>query len=273
MKTHQPIAAPGSILAAALLIGAAPVQAIVGGISTSSFMQVASGVQITDNWVLTASHLNYAVGSTFTDGYGSATVAATYVVGPGPFPADDLTLLRLAAPIAAPQLQVLSNVVPAGTFATPVPVTIATGQNQTPRGYAFADLREVRTSTNTVSGPVAVNWLVTYSATLGAPYVEGGDSGGGLFLGQVTDSNGGALMGITSAQLQGGVGQYGSAFIQLAAYRSWIDTTMTGDLTDSQLPQWVSAVPEPASWALLLAGGALLGAVSLRQRRELAAPR
>jgi hypothetical protein len=62
-----------------------------------------------------------------------------------------------------------------------------------------------------------VRWLVTYNAGKTAPYVQGGDSGGGLFWGQVKDSTGSLLMGITSAQFTFDTGQFGSGFVQLAA--------------------------------------------------------
>ncbi len=114
-----------------------------------------------------------------------------------------------------------------------------------------------------------MNWLLTYDTKHGAPYVQGGDSGGGLFLGHVSDSFNAALMGIASAQVQfddDEGGGYGSAFVQLAAYRSWIDSTMLDDTTDLQTARWVSAVPEPLTVSMWLAG--LLVAAGMGAHRQ-----
>lgn len=234
---------------------ALPAAAIVGGTATTAFGHVGNGVQITENWVLTARHLGIAVGDTFTDGYGSATVGARYALGNGPTLVNDLVLLRLNTPIAAPALQLLSVAMPVGPLASPLAVTIATGRNPV-RSYGQTTLAmvvdTVALNVSGVPGIYGVNWLQTYDARLGTPYVQGGDSGGGLFLGHVEDSAGAVLMGISSAQVQfkdpsgGGIG-FASAFVQLAAYRDWIDDTMRMDTTDAQMAQWVSANSEPAT--------------------------
>jgi len=79
-------------------------------------------------------------------------------------------------------------------------------------------------------------------------------------------------MGITDAVVSLTPSGHGSAFIQLAYYRSWIDSTMANDLTDSQTANWISAVPEPSSWVMFLAGGALLAGASTRRPRLSRAP-
>jgi hypothetical protein len=254
---------------------ALPAAAIVGGTPTTAFGQLSNGVQITENWVLTARHVGIKAGDTFADGYGSAIVGARYELGTGPTLVNDLALLRLTTPIAAPALSLLSDLLPVGPLASPLAVTIATGRNQVPRGYGQTQIAEVidkvELDVNGVLGNYAVNWLVTYDAAHGEPYVQGGDSGGGLFLGHVQDSAGAALMGITSAQVQfdeAGGGGFGSAFVQLAAYRSWIDDTMRLDLTDSQTVRWVTAVPEPASMSMWLAGLLVAGGMGARRRRS-----
>ena len=260
--------------AALLLCGAGAAQAIVEGTSTSAFGQVDSGVQITDNWVLTARHVGYAVGGTYSNGYGSATIAARYDLGGGVTLQNDLALLRLGSAIDAPELSLSADVLAPGVLGSPFAATIATGSNQVPRGYGFTTVYEVVDEADTdgtgSAPPFAVNWLVAYNFTgtgFTTPYVQGGDSGGGLFLGQVMDSSS-PLLGITSAYLEGTamissadglteVPFFGSAFVQLAAYRNWIDTTMAADVADAQLATWVSSVPEPESallWALGLAG-------------------
>lgn len=259
---------------AVLLAAALPAQAIVGGTSTTDFRHVASGVQITENWVLTARHVGLTKGGSFADGYGSALIAERYDLGGGPVLVNDLALLRLATPIAgAPALNLLSDLLPVGPLAAPLAVTIATGSNQVPRGYAFAGLAKVvdqiELKVQGVPGTYPANWLLSYNADHSAPYVEHDDSGGGLFLGHVGDSAGAVLMGISSAQLQFSAaegGGFGSGFVQLAAYRQWIDTTLANDLADNQMVSWVSAVPEPAGWALWLAGAVLMGGAARKRR-------
>lgn len=263
-------------LLAALLAAALPAWAIVGGTATAGFGQVGHGVQITPNWVLTAAHAVLSPGAGYGNGFGSSLVAATFLSGAGPFPADDLALMRLVSPIAAPPLTLSADLLAPG----PQPamnVTIVSAAHQAPRGYGFSLLREVLDSVD-VEGPpgtftaVPVNWLVTYTdAGAGAPYVQGGDSGGGLFFGHVPDSIT-PLMGITSALIDRGSNdpptQFSSGFVQLASYRSWIDATMLADGADDQFALWASAVPEPASWSIGLAGAALLGGVARRRQRR-----
>lgn len=257
----------------AVVLGAAvSAQAIEGGTATSSFEHVGHGVQITEAWVLTARHVaGLDAGSTYFNGWGSATIASRYELGSGDFPLHDLALLRLATSITAPALDLLATAMSPGLLASPLPVTLASGSNQSPRGFAHIELREVIDQIDPDDdGPkpaVPVQWLLSYGSS-SVPYVQSGDSGGGLFFGTVADSTGALLMGISSAQLQFDDGGFGSAFVQLASYRNWIDSTMAGDLADAQLVRWVpTPVPEPASWALALAGGLLLSAVAQRRRR------
>lgn len=255
----------------------APAHAIVGGTDTSSFGQVASGVQIAPNWVLTARHLGYSAGSSYSNGYGSATVAAVYDAGTGSYPFADLTLLRLDTAINAPTIELNATALPEGSSYA-IDATIVTGHNQVPRGYAFTTVREFQSMIDPDGdgplGPVEANYLITYPTGFGAPYVEGGDSGGALFLGHVTDATGAnaPLWGITSAQIydldaQGHPIDYASGFVQVASYRSWIDATMMADATDAELANWTvtGAVPEPGTWGLLALG---LAALSLRRARH-----
>ena len=273
--TRRLCAAAAITASTAAALFCSPALAIVGGTATTGFGQVSNGVQITPNWVLTAAHLGFAAGSGYSNAYGSSTVAARYLPGPGPFPADDLALLRLDAPIGgAPVLALSADLLAPGSYPA-LDVTIATGRNQVPRGYGFTLLQEVLSSVEYENPPgttstVPVNWLVTYTSGVGQPYVQGGDSGGGLFLGHVTDSVT-PLLGIASAQLESSDGvptSYASAFVQLAGYRSWIDTTMAADTNDNQLPLWLTGVvpvPEPATWLLWLAGAGLLGGLARRR--------
>jgi Trypsin/PEP-CTERM motif len=236
-------------------------QAITNATGTSAFAAVGPGVQVTPDWVFTATHIlgGLTPGLSFSNGYGTRTVAAIYSVpGTGAFPNNDLSLVRLVpAATSAPFLPVNSNAVPAGAFA-PWNATIASAANTSgsPRAYGFSNVNE---SLVTYSDPITplttVNWLTNTDTQR---LVQGGDSGSGLFAGHVIDSS--VLLGITSALLDDSQTPptfTGSAFVQPAAYRSWIDATLLADAADNQAIQWTfvpGPVPEPGTWALWALG-------------------
>ena len=277
-----------AVAAAALALAAvcSPAWAIVGGTNTTEFKVVGDGVQFAPNWVLTAGHIGYTPNSTtYSNGWGSSLVDAVYTPsGSGTFPFNDLKLVHLKDAIAgAPVLQLSSTLWTDTAFnlASPslnIDVTIATNSTQSPRGYAFAQLREFATSAKVDIDPSpsvtnlqvgTVNWLATFNNSFTAPYVQGGDSGGGLFLGHVTDSTS-PLLGIASAQLDkfgGGANAYASAFVSVASYRNWIDAMMVLDDKDMQKAAWTATpVPEPATWAMWLVGAAALTAVKRHRK-------
>jgi MYXO-CTERM domain-containing protein len=263
-----------SSVAMVAAMACSPADAIVGGTATTAFGQVgtgtsASAVQITPNWVLTARHVAFAVGDLFSDAYGSSLVDAVYPFSSAAFPENDLKLVRLAAAIGAPELPLVADVIPYGVLATPVAATIASARNQSPRGYGFTEIREVDQLAQVTNGPLVVaNYLMTLSAASdGTPYVQGGDSGGALFLGHVTDSSS-PLVGIASAVDNVAIPPE-SYFVELSRYRSWIDQTMAADVADTQTALWVvTGVPEASTWALWLVGLASLAAVTARRRRH-----
>jgi Trypsin len=269
-----------TIVAAALLGALAPAQAISNGSNSSGFAHVGvGGVQVAPDWVFTAQHLAPGVGITFTNSYGSRTVAAVYTAPASTgFPAHDFALMRLApAATSAPLLPVNGTLVPYGQFA-PWDVTMASALSAVPgqRTYGWSTISEsLLTYTDTsVNPPVTstVNWLMSNDTRV---YVQGGDSGSGLFAGHVTDSS--VLMGIASAQItdDAGVVPLGSAFVQPAAYRSWIDATLLADPFDNNAVLWTSVsvpVPEAGTWALWGLGLGL-GLLAARRRRRRAPPR
>jgi PEP-CTERM motif/Trypsin len=262
-----------TITAVALATTLMPAHAITNATGTSGFAAVGPGVQVTPDWVFTATHIlgGLTPGLSFSNGYGTRTVAAIYSVpGTGAFPNNDLSLVRLVpAATSAPFLPVNSNAVPAGMFA-PWDATMASAANTggAPRAYGFSNVSESMVTYSDPMTPLTtVNWLTNTDTQR---LVQGGDSGSGLFAGHVTNSS--VLLGIASALLDDSQTPprfTGSAFVQPAAYRAWIDATMLADLSDNQLVQWTflpspSPVPEPSTWALW--GLGLLVCAAVRQR-------
>lgn len=251
------------MLAATLAGVCVSAQAITGATPTTAFSAVGQGVQVAPDWVFTVNHFALNPGSSYVNGYGTRTVAARYnAPGAGlvSVVANDFSLLRLEpAATAAPFMPVLGTAVPVGVFA-PFDVTITSAANSGPnRGYAFSTVSESMLMADPDDGgplpSVVVNWLASWDA---AVHVQGGDSGGGLFAGHVVDSS--MLLGLNAALFEDALlNPQGSAFVQPAAYRSWIDSTMAADIADTQAVLWTAAaVPEPAAWALCAAGLALL---------------
>ncbi|MDC8770232.1 trypsin-like serine protease [Roseateles albus] len=251
--------------------------AIVGGTATTAFEQVsgsaASAVQIAPNWVLTARHVGLGIGSSFSNGLGNSVVAARYNAGNGVQLSDDLALLRLTSSIAGPQLDLWADSLapaPVGSWYSGLDATIVSGKNHSPRGYGFTQvvdfIPQLDVTDNSINDLATVNYLQAVSPGNAAPYVQGGDSGGALFRGHVTDSTS-ALWGITSA-VDVTAGVHSSLFVQLASYRSWIDQTMLADTADIQTAHWISAVPEVSSSLMMLLGLAGMGFVAGARTRR-----
>ncbi|MGH6647192.1 trypsin-like serine protease [Aquabacterium sp.] len=261
MKHHRPaLSRPllASCAVAVALCGALPAHAIVNGTNTSSFSAVgalgsASGVLVADNWVLTAAHVASGLSlgsSSFSTLDGSSLVDAVYTFSSAAFPNNDIALVHLSSALdtATPILNDL--VVKSSQIAALGTLTMATAQNQIPNGYATTTA-SAAVSTNTSHGVTStVNWLVTN----GQAYLQSGDSGSALFKGAVTDSAGAVLLGIASAALTNDTtgASEGSAFTQVASYKTWINSTMA---SSGQQVSWVSSVPEPSSLALYALGG------------------
>lgn len=254
------------------LFGTLPAHAIINGTPTTSFAAVGelgstSGVLIADNWVLTAAHVanSLTIGaSSFVSLDGSSLIDAIYTFSSAGFPSHDIALVHLSSSldIATPLLNDL--VITSGQVASLGTLTLASAQNQSPNGYAITTAYDV-TSTHSENGgsPVTVNWLLTN----GEARVQGGDSGSALFAGEVTDSAGEVLLGIGSAALVNDVTGLteGSAHVQVASYRNWIDATMA---SSGQQAIWVSSVPEPSSLLLCALGGLAILARRTGQRGQ-----
>ncbi len=263
----MPMPMPRSVALAGLLALAAvatpSAQAISNGTPTTAFAPVGFfGVQVAPDWVLTANHVAAAffpidAGTiAFANGFGERNVIARFdAPGAGPFPANDLSLLRLApgTGLGSGFFQpVSSDLFSTGTFPA-LDVTIVSAANSSlPRAYGHSTVSEFATQIDPDDagplGPVTANYLLSHDAQV---YVQSGDSGGGLFLGQVTDSGGAPLLGLSSAQLgEEGQPPTGSGFVHLAVYRGWIDATLATAAGNTQQIQWVSSVPEPGAWVL-----------------------
>lgn len=274
MKTyHAPLLRIAPLALAAALWSAPPAHALVNGTDTSSFSAVgavggATGVLIADNWVLTAAHVANGIGAStisFESLLGSSLIDGVYTFTSDAFPNHDIALLHLATSIDADTPILNDKVIKASQASSLGPLTMASAQNQVPNGMGTTTAATAKSSyTDSSSGTTyTVNWLITN----GSAYVEGGDSGSALFKGAVSDSGGSLLLGVASASLTDAFGNPESAFVQVASYKTWIDSTMA---SSGQQARWLSSpVPEPSTVSLFAVAGLLAlghrGARALRR--------
>jgi hypothetical protein len=205
----------------------------------------------TGYWVITATHVGLA-GITL-DGISYASVAGSaQQIG-----STDLLLYRI---------DVSSNGVPSLENLTFSSLTPTIGSEV----VMIGDAGGVKTwGTNTVesysnyalvqNGPQTVGLITTYSPITGEAQGQGGDSGGGLFF--QYDENKWMLSGILSA-----VGTLeGTQFTASVAVAFYHDA-IVGIVGNA-----ITSVPEPASWAVLCGGAALMAVMVCRRRRRVTA--
>lgn len=257
----------GLALAAGLL--AQPAMALTDATATTAFDSVGrlgglSGVLIAPNWVLTAAHVTSGLtagSSSFANDSGSATVTAVYRFSNEAFPANDIALVRLSGSLSAGALPTLNAALLADsdTLGTATAVS-SVSATQRELGAVVLDSAQTQHTQNGTTS--TVNWLTSlYGSSL-----QPGDSGGALFQGLLDGSETGSpvLLGLASATLDDpGLGVTPSAFVQVAAYRDWIDATLA---SSGQAAQWTAPVPEPSTWALSLLGGAAVLTMARRRR-------
>lgn len=273
MTYHAPLLRIAPLALAVALWSTSPAHALVNGTDTSSFSAVGAiggttGVLIADNWVLTAAHVANGIipnSLSFESLLGSSLIDGVYTFSNSAFPNNDIALLHLATAIDADTPILNDKVVKASQATSLGTLTIATAQNQSPNGVGTTTAITAKPSyTDSSSGTsYTVNWLITN----GPAYVEGGDSGSALFKGAVSDSGGSLLLGVASASLTDAFGNPESAFVQVASYKSWIDSTMA---SSGQQARWLSSpVPEPSTVSLFAVAGLLAlghrGARALRR--------
>lgn len=257
-----------------LLATALPAQALVNGVSTDSFAAVgnvggASGVLIASQWVLTARHVGQGLqagASNFSSLLGNSLIDGVYLFDDSPMPANDLALLHLSSAIAGPVPVLAGKAITGQQVAGYGPVTLVTGANQSPQGVGQATVAAVQTNHRTAAGNLPVNWVITE----GPVYVQGGDSGSALFKGSVTDTPGSVLIGIASSSMVDAQGVHRSAYVQVGAYRSWIDQVMASGGPTVQAPSGgigvTGQIPEPHIGWMLALGLPMVWAVKRRHR-------
>ncbi len=270
-------------LAASISLGvitAGSAHAIVNDTPTSQFAAVGelgalSGVLVADNWVLTAAHVvkdlvTNPSALSFTSSAGTSFADSIYMhPSTDGFPENDIALVHLSTGISTDLPWLYDTVLPNGNIRSQSginQVTLVSPQNASPSGSAVATANRVmRTYTDTSPFTTyTTNWLVV----TGNAYVESGDSGSALFNGLAVDTPNATLLGVASAQLTESNGTPSSAYVLVANYKDWINSTMA---PSGQQVQWLSAIPEPSTFWYMALGMLALAAMSqLRYRHAFA---
>jgi hypothetical protein len=204
------------------------------------------GAYTTGYWIITANHVGSSgitlEGTSYTSMGGSASQIGS----------TDLLLYRIDVSGGAPTLDDLTISSSYPIAGQPVKMI---GDGSGTKIWGDNTVDSYGTYTLMDAGPTTVGLFTTYSDIAGEAQAQGGDSGGALFYEYASGSW--LLSGILSGIGTSGETQF-TASIHLAAYYSDIIT-----IVGTQL----SAVPEPATWAALLGGIALLGTFIVRRKR------
>lgn len=274
---HRSAWALAWLFCAAAITCATPAQALTGATvaAPGSFAHIGSvggtsGVLVAPNWVLTAGHVG-AVGATFASALGSSEVAGKYTLPGHTTRHNDIGLLYLKDPLSSAVFPQINGVaLDASAASEALAVTLTSARSALPGRPAHGLAKVVGVVDTLRDGDTTTtpHWLVTGDTDV---RVEGGDSGGGLFLGAVSDSGHQVLLGVASVAITLDTGVVRSGYVQAAPYRAWIDSVISQH-TPGQAVLWTttSPVPEAATAGLWLAGLAML--VLVRATRPGQAP-
>jgi hypothetical protein len=198
---------------------------VVGSIAPSraSIGQGFSAVQIAPRWVLTAAHVAPQPGAIFADDFGISGVAevlplTTRAPTVSPIPGamrDDLTLVRLAAPIQCPYFPLLADegLLPRGRWLAAVATLVSNNPGLNHRRFGASAI-ELMPRVPGYSFAVSASDVVRLVA---------GDSGSAMFLGRLSDTDASSvLLGIASSQMTLG-SAHGGVYTRVGAYRSLLD--------------------------------------------------
>ncbi len=251
------------------------------------------GTPIASQYFITAKHVGGSVGSIFTYNGQSYTTTAAYAS-----PTNDLQIWKISgtfstyAPLYTKSTEVAKTMTVFGRGTARGPEVTVAGQT---KGYTWGAFDHVRSwgSNNiggVVNGGTGLGQLLTFGFDATGDYYEGslsqGDSGGGVF---IKDGTTWKLAGInygtdgrysytggTDAGFTASIYDQGGLYVGSANNWTYV-ANQTGNIPGasyatriSSNTSWIysiigqpTAVPEPASLALLL-----LGAASLMRRRQ-----
>lgn len=204
---------------------------IVGTFSKASSpaAQGFSGIQIAPSWIVTAAHVAPTVDSFFTNHYGAAAVAGivraqTTAPSDSPLPGaprDDLALVRLTSPIAAPYLpRLLDDEMLMHRRANPDACTLVSNNPGLSHRYAgFARVQAL----------IRREGYEFVLAEGDGVNLVSGDSGSAMFLGFLRHASVEAvLFGVASARTVDKKGQNIGVYARVGAHRKMMDEAMAG---------------------------------------------